>query len=368
MSNEEKNNKITKKASSLMERIKKMNFKKFARGFAIVWMLVFIIVMTITNVGIDKNFNLLKWLGSAMILFGITVFGLFIGESIGVDFSKEKPDGLYQNKLNAYTAFRNLIDDIIIFFPLWYDWWVPQSLERKQIEFLEANNVKPIKAKDIVKYCDSDDFWKLKSETIKKEVDGKVIYIKKLTPEEVEPVEEVLMGRVKLELSGCSYYLHAFAVSNQKDIIEQGEAIKKARKYNRTSNRAIRLIGGAVISLALGILTVNDFMRAGDGQAWMNLVTRIANLFTALFSGWLSGAADVKLEATAIENKTTILKLFQSAYERHLFEAYDEHEDARRSYEAQEKAKEQVVNDVIERDEELKQLENKSDQIEMKGE
>lgn len=362
------NEKNEKKVNSLLTRFKKMNFKKFARGFAVVWMIVFIVVMTITNVGIDKNFNLLKWLGSAMILFGITVFGLFIGESIGIDFSKEKPDGLYQNKLNAYTTFRNLIDNIIIYFPLWYDWWVPQSLERKQIEFLEANNVKPVKAKNIVKYCDSDDFWKLKSETIKKVVDGKEIFIKKLTSEEVEPVEEVLMGRVKLELSGCSYYLHAFATSNQKDIIEQGEAIKKARKYNKTSSRAIRLVGGAVISLALGILTVNDFMRAGDGQAWMNLVTRIANLFTALFSGWISGAADVKLEANAIENKTTILKMFQVAYEKKLFEAYDENEDARRSYEKQEEEKRKVVEDIVQRDEEIQQLENKSKQIEMKGE
>ena len=71
------------KKNGLIEKIKNINFKKFARGFAIVWMLLFIIVMTITNVGIDENFNWLKWLGNSMILFGIAVFGLFIGESIG---------------------------------------------------------------------------------------------------------------------------------------------------------------------------------------------------------------------------------------------------------------------------------------------
>lgn len=366
MINEEKN-KITKKTNSLLEKIKKMNFKKFARGFAVVWMIVFIIVMTITNVGIDKEFNLIKWLGNAMILFGITVFGLFIGESIGVDYSKEKPDGLFQKNLATYNAFRTSVDPIILYFSLFYDWLVPQRLESKQINFLIMNDVNPTKAKNIVKYCDANDFWNLKKETIKKEVDGKEIFIKKLADHEIEPVEEVLMGRVKLELSGSSYYLQAFAESNQRDIIEQGEAIKKLRKYNKTSNRAVRLTLGAIISLALGILTVNDFMRANDGQAWMNLVTRIANLFTALFSGWLSGAADVKLEATAIENKTDILKLFQSAYDKNLFEIYDENEDAKRSYEKQEKAKQEVINDITARDEVL-QLEGKSNQIEMKGE
>lgn len=379
MNKDEKNNKI----NGLMSKIKNMNFKKFARGFAIVWMLVFIIVMTITNVGIDKNFDLIKWLGNAMILFGIAVFGLFMGESIGVDFSKERVNydkdgkiigGLYQKNLSEYNIFRQSIDAIIIYFALFYDWFVPQRLESKQINFLIMNDVRPVKAKNIVKYCDSDDLWKLKKETVKKVVNGEEIYIKKLAEHEVEPVEEVLLGRVKLELSGSSYYLQAFATSNQRDIIEQGEGYKKARKSNKTTSRAVRLIGGAIFSLAIGVLTVNDFMRGDDAQAWMNLVTRIANLFTALFSGWLSGAADVKLEADSIENKTDVLKLFKSAYEKQLFEAYDENEDAKRSYEKQEKEKEEAIKDIIDpeivndlHDETLQIEQETPNQIEMKG-
>lgn len=357
-----------KKQSVFWERIKNLNFKKFSRGFAIVWMIIFIIVMTITNVGIDKHFDWVKWLGNAMILFGIAVFGLFIGESMGADYSKEKKDGLYQQKLSEYNTLRAALDNIILFFSLFYDWLVPQRLESKQINFLIMNDVNPTKAENIVKYCDASDLWNLKKETIKKEVNGQVIFIKKLNDHEIEPVEEVLNGHVKLELSGVAYYLQAFATSNQRDVLEQGEGYKKARKYNKTSNRAIRLIGGAVVSLALGILTVNEFMRGDDAQAWMNLVTRIANLFTALFSGWLSGVGDVKLEANAIENKTDVLKLFKSAYDKNLFETYDENEDARRSYEKQEAEKEQVVEDVVARDQEIQQLENKSNQIEMKDE
>ncbi len=320
---------------NLLEKIRNLNFKKFARAFAIGWMILFIIVMTITNVGIDQHFNWLKWLGNAMILFGITVFGLFIGESVGIDRQKEKSNGLYQKNLSKYSAFRESIDDIIIYFPLFYDWFVPQRLEAKKYNYLVMNDVNMVKAKNIVKYCTIEDFWSLKTEAIKK---GDV-YIDKLNEHEIEPVEEVLKGYVKLELSGCSYYLQAFAESNQKDIVELGEAYKKARKYNKTSNRAVRLISGGFISLALGILTVNDFMRAGDGQAWMNLVTRIANLFTALFSGWLGGANDVKLEANSIENKTDVLKLFKSAYDKKLFEMYDENEKAKMNYEKQEQEK-----------------------------
>lgn len=335
-----------------------MNFKKFARGFALGWMLLFIIVMTITNVGIDETFNIVKWFGNAMILFGIAVFGLFMGESMGVDFQKEKIQrddtgkivgGLYQKNLAEYNAFRQAIDDLIIYFPLFYDWFVPQRLESKQINFLVMNDIKHVQAKKIVKYCNLDDLWELKNGAIKKMVDGKEIFIDKLSEHEIEPVEEILRGRVKLELSGSSYYLQAFSESNQKDIIEQGEGYKKARKYNKRSSRAIRLVSGFVVSLALGILTVNEMMKGDDAQAWMNLVTRIANLFTALLSGWISGSNDVKLEAGSIANKTAVLKLFQSAYNKHLFVTYDDDEIAKKHYEEREKEKKEAVNSVIDK-------------------
>ena len=351
----------------MWEKIKAVNFKKFARGFAIIWMLVFIIVMTITNVGIDKSFDWIKWLGNAMILFGITVFGLFMGESMGIDIQKERitrdkerniTGGLFQKNLAKYNTFREAVDSIVIYFPLFYDWFVPQRLESKQINFLIMNDVNPKKAKNIVKYCGSDDFWELKKGAIKKQIDGKTIYIDKLYEHEYEPVEEVLEGHVKLELSGSSYYLQAFAESNQRDILEEGEGYRKARSYNKRSSRAIRLISGAFVSLALGILTVNEFMRGDDAQAWVNLVSRIANLFTALLSGWLSGANDVKLEANSIQNKTDVLKLFQSAYEKKLFPMYDEDEKAKIHFEEQEKAKEEAISNVVD-PEEVLQLENK---------
>lgn len=340
----------------MLERLKRLNFKKFTRGFAIVWMIIFIVVMTITNIGIDEHFDWLKWLGSALILFGITVFGLFIGESLGNDFSKEhivrNPEGkitggLYQKNLFEYNTVRKSVDPIIIYFPIFYDWFVPQRLESKQINFLIMNDINPKKAANIVKYCNADDLWKLKTEVIKKEIDGKEIFIDKLYEHEIEPVEVVLKGEVKLELSGCSYYLQADAESNQKDIMEQGEYYKKAKKTNKNTARTIRLVGGAVISLALGILTVNDFAKASDGQAWMNLITRLTNLFTALLSGWLSGTNGVKIESNAIANKTDVLKLFSSAYEKHLFTLYDEDEKARVHYEEQEKKKKASVENII---------------------
>ena len=338
----------------MMNKLKNLNLKSVLRGFALVWMLALIVFMTITNVGIDDEFNLLKWVGNSMILFGITVFGLFIGESIGVDRQKERVvrdgegnivGGLYQKNLQDYNVFRKLVNEIIIYFPLFYNWFVPQRLESKKINYLIMNNVRPVEAERIVKYCTIDDYEELTQHLIVKVVDGEEIPVAKLVQDELDPVREVLSGQVKLELSGTAYYLQAFATSNNKDIIEQGEAYRKARKFNKSSSRAIRLVSGAFISFGIGILAVNDFISGDDMQAWLNLVIRIANLFTAIVCGWISGAIDVKLEAQAIANKTEVLGIFKSAYEKHLFPIYDEEEKIKQEWEQYQKEKEEAEQD-----------------------
>lgn len=333
----------------MWNKVKNINMKAAMRAFAVLWMLVLITVMTITNIGIDETFNWHKWVANAMILFGITVFGLLIGESTGNDFQKERKDGVFQRNVKAYDVIRQIVEDIVIYFPLFYDWYIPQRIEKKNIEFLVTGGMHYQKAEAIVKYCSMDDFAELKSHAIEKEdAHGKKIHIKALLPKEVEPVKIVLNGDVEFKRSGAAYYLQALAESNQADIMEVGEFIKIDRKRTRIINRAVRITSGAIISLAIGILTVNEFMKGNDSQAWVNLVSRITNLFTALFSGYLSGVSDVRKQADAIENKTDVLKMFKSAYDKHLFQVYDEEEQARREYEKYKQEQEEAKKNVIE--------------------
>lgn len=334
-------------------KIKNLNLKAAMRLFAVIWMFILIIVMTITNIGIDGQFNWLKWLSNALILFGITVFGLLIGESSGIDFQKEKNDGLFKRTLATYDKYRQSIDDIVIYFPLFYDWYIPQRAEKKNIEFLTMGGMNHQKAEAIVKYCSMDDFFDLKGHAIEKEVNGKKIHIKKLLEKEWEPVKMVFNGDVVFKQSGAAYYLQALAESNQADLMEVGEVIKEQRAKTKRSNRVVRIVSGTFISLVLGVLTVNELMKGNDAQAWMNLVSRITNLFTALLSGYLSGVADVIKQANAIENKTDVLKMFKVSYDKHLFEIYDEEEGAKREFEEYQKEVAKSVDDVIDPQEPL---------------
>ena len=314
--------------SNIKEAFKRINLKQSIKVFALVWGLVFIVIISITNVGINKEFDFIAWLGSSLILFGIMVFGLLIGESISIDKQKEKIGGLFQSNLSKYNDKLKSIDGIIIYFPQFYDWFLPLDLDNKKVQYLVANNVNSQKAKDIVKYCDLDDFEDLKKHPINK--NG--VPIGKLQQFEVEAVKEVLSGLVIIKVSGASYYLDAFSLSNRKSVLEQGDVFEKQRKVNRTINRSVKLISSALVSITMGILTVNDFMNSGDVTAWLNLVSRITALCTSLLAGWLGGTIDVKLQAGIIGHKLNVLNLFTNAFEKKLFATYDERSKAEEEY------------------------------------
>lgn len=315
--------------SSFTDKLKKINLKQSVKAFSLVWGLVFIVVISITNIGIDKNFDLIKWLGNSLILFGIMVFGLLIGESISIDRQKEKVDGLFQSNLSKYNEKLKSLDSIIIYFSQFYDWFMPLDLENKKVEYLIANNVNSQKAKDIVKYCDMDDYEELKKHAIIK--NG--IPIGKLQNFEWEAVKEVLNGEISIKVSGASYYLDAFSLSSRKSVLEQGDVFEKQRKVYKTINRSIKIVSSVLVSITMGILTVQDFMNGNDAQAWVNLVSRVTALFTSLLSGWLGGTIDVKLQAGILGHKLNVLNLFSNAYDKKLFATYNERSKAKEEYE-----------------------------------
>lgn len=332
----------------MFEKIKKVNLKIATRIFAVVWMFILIVVMTIVNVRINRDFDWMKWVSNSLILFGITAFGLLIGESSGVDHQKEKPGGLYKRTIVAYDTFMETIDNIISAFPHFYDWYIPKRIERKNIKFLTDGGMHIEKAKAIVKYCSFEDFDDLKNHAIEKEINGEKVYIRKLLEGEIKPVEMVFKGQVKFESSGAAYYLQATAESSGVDEMEVGETIKKERGKSKRRNRIIRFVSGLGISLVIGALTVDELMKGNDAQAWMNLVSRITNLITALFCGYMSGVDDVVMQSKAIENKIIVLKIFKQSYDAHLFPIYDEQEAGKREFEKYQEELEEAKKNVVE--------------------
>ena len=359
-----------KKIIQYIENIKKVDVKHLVKVFTLIWGLVLIVLMTITNVGINKDFNFIDWLGRSLIIFGIMVFGLLMGETSGKDKQMKKPDGLYQRNLKQYDDFNHFLSENgeIIYFNQFYSWLLPQELVEKKIEYLIVMGVEPKKAEKIVKYCSKRDLGALKEHILEvKDENGKVVtVIRQLEEYEIEPVTEILDGKILLNAANANYFLSAFEEGKiNSRLVEEGRAYEKERGRNRRTNRAIKITTSLAISLGWGVLTVYDFASGEDTQAWVNLVSRITALFTSFFSGWLSSVIDVKLQAQIIESKYKMLVLFHTYLVKRIFIPKSEEElvkeELKAYHEAQEEAKKNIVEPEtapsIEQKEENKPLE-----------
>lgn len=319
------------------EKLKKLTMKKLIKLGVFAFGVALIVIMTLFNIGVKEDFGLFDWISSTLILVGIMIFGLLLGESVGRDKQIEKVGGLYQNALKSYNDFIEAIQNIIVYFSSFYEWYLPQDLEKKKINYLVMANVKPKKARKIVKYCGMGDFEFLCKGPIKKKTDDGEIIVGKLEEHEMGAVKDVLLGKVTIDAPGASYYLSAFGRASLRGTLENGKKIDAEIKFNKNANRILKLLTSGAVSLAWGALTITE-MAGGDDKAatmmaWFNLVSRIMALLTSLMSGWSSSVITVKLEAEKIEDKRKVLQNFKDVYEKRIFIPKDEDEIDKNEYE-----------------------------------
>lgn len=355
---------------NIREKIKKVDIKNLIKVFTLLWFVVLLVFMTFANIGLNDHFDVISWLGNVLIVLGIMVFGLLMGESIGRDKQTAKVDGLYQTTLRAFTDYLNSLEDVIIYFSQFFQWFMPRELFDKKVNYLIMNGVDEKKAKNIIKYCTMEDVDNLQNHPIEKEDEnGNKIIIRQVDNEQALAIKDVLSGAITLDASNSYYYLSAFGKPNSKSILEVGKQLDKEIKFNKTSNRVSKLVTAVIVSLVFCLFTFKDF-GGEDGtqttQAWMNLIFRITSLLTSLLSGWLSSVIDVKLQAEKIDNKVKILRMFKTSLDKGLFIPKSEDELAKEEYEnylkeEEEKRKNIIDPEIIDSEEEIyKQKEEKN--------
>ena len=313
----------------MLEKLKKINIKQVVKSFTLVWGLVLIVLMTITNVGLNKEFNWLVWLSNSLIIFMIMVFGLLMGESSGRDKQLAKEDGLYQINKEEYEKTHALVETELPYFPQFYYIEREEEYYHKKLDHITQTNISEEQAKLILKYCQKEDIALLKEKPL--EFEGNII--RRITDEDViEVIMDVYEGRVKFQPESIQYFLTLNALNENIGTLEVGGKLNQSIKKNKTTNRTVKIVSQLAISLIWGLLTVYDFISGDDTQAWVNLVSRITALFTSYFSGYLSAVIEVKLEAEKVKNKVVVLMAFHNALLKRTFIPKLESEIAREEY------------------------------------
>ena len=318
-----------------MEKLKSMNIKKMIKIATIVVGFVLIVFLSFFSATFDfVNFNWGEWGANASILVGIMIFGILMGRSIATDNQKEKPNGRFQNACGDYELIRAEIETIKYYFSQFWLWFKNRKLIEKKIDFLIEKEFDTKVATIIVHSIKKEDLELgklLYDETKPNEtifVKGK-IKLKKLKMDQIEIVKQ--MFEVKLDTFGESYYLSLFddgdTITNEA---EKGKAIAKKIARDKRNGLIMQICSSLTVSIVWSAITIKEFAESGDAsatqKAWMNLLSRISALITSFVSGYSMGVVNVRDQANAIENKTSILKSFKQCTDNKIFvpETYEE--------------------------------------------
>jgi len=335
-----------------MFKIKNINTKKVIKATTLIVGLVLIIFSSFFNARFDfLNFQWLDWLANSSILVGIMIFGILLGTSIGSDIQKEKVNGRFQMACNDYNTIIVAIEQIRIFFSQWWLHYKEKKLIEKKIDYLVEHQFKTMVAEVIVKNIEKEDLFIGKLGLDINDLNNTIyikngIKIKKLDEEDLKLVKDTFS--IKLDTFGESYYLALFddeeATTNEA---EKGKKIAQKIVRDKRNNYLLKIVSSLVISIIWSALTINEFASGGGDdavrKAWFNLLSRLCAFITSFVSGYSTSVINVRDQANAIENKTSILKQFKFSLDNKMFVPETYEQMIEREFKEQKNKKEELI-------------------------
>lgn len=330
--------------TKLKEWARNVNLKYLLKAGVLVGGFVVVTVCSVANIGLDfSQWDWAKWAGKSILLSGIEIFGLLIGESIGSDKQKERVDGRYQTTLKRHK------EDVIRVEPV--SKYLQQYLDKLTREELRSQKIKRLLFAGVEQAEEVSNLTLEELNTIHSsasKING-VNYLK-LNDNQYAIAKAILDGCITIECPNAIYFLTDNIKISEKSYLEEGKVIQKEREKNKWIGRMSKLFSSLLISIVWSLFTVNDFMDASSPEAWTNLLSRIFALITSFTAGYSSAIIDVKLLASALEFKSKILTFFyNSVYVIKDFVPKSLSEIAKEEVEKaeQEKAKRQVEVELV---------------------
>ena len=327
-----------------LDKLRSINIKKIIKIITIIIGFSLIVFMSFFSAKFDfSSLDWGEWGANTSILVGIMIFGILMGNSIGTDTQKEKVKyddnnklvgGRFQVACAEYNIIRAEIETIKYYFSQFWLWYKERKLIEKKVDYLIDNQFDMRVAHIIVKEIEKEDLvvGKLGFDDTKPKEKIYIknnIPIKKLDKQQLEVVKKIF--DIKLDTFGESYYLSLFDDGDYKvNEAEKGKAIAKKIARDKRNNYILKISSSLIVSVVWSAITIKEFVDGGDAsavqKAWMNLLSRITALITSFVSGYSTSVVNVRDQANAIDNKTSILKEFKQVYEDKIFvpETYEQ--------------------------------------------
>ena len=316
-----------------MKKIKKLGFNgKVALAVAGV-VVFFTIFISIINVGIDpSHFNFIDWLGKIAINVVLALVTMFAGEAFYISFCTVREDGKYQRAKDKYDEVIDEINGRTQYLGQYLRIKHKNEVKNASFNYLVDHGIE--NAQSILK-LDILDIPNLNKPYKKVLDDGTELVFKSYTKSQIKEIEYVLKGNVIVKRVPKSFYLD---IDNDKagrsDYVQAGY-IESEKSFTKHIYRILKVVGMVGVSILMATLTVNDFMKGDDLQAWFNLISRVAAAIGGFYSGCRNSYRVNEIDVRAIRLKTTLLKEYKNFIndKPDYFKVTDEEYDAAEAYE-----------------------------------
>lgn len=288
----------------------KKNYQNIWCISSILFVIVLIFITTIWNAGLDVT----KWkekefLSNLTINCAISLFGIFSAMGLADNHYRTKENGMLDVTYKNFCTAKNKIEEHLDKFPYWIRRLHRKETEDKCIRYLKDQNG-ITQAKLILKHLDIIDVESLNKPFSKVLDNGKQIFFKSLTNEQILALKEVMQGKIKVEYLHETYFLNAYNKSNAKSMYEQ--ASKESAVRNQRS--FVLVLYRILLTIAMGLifagLTVEGIDSNKVGQILINIFSRLSILASSIYSGFTIAHILVKYDCQFIEYKTNVLETF----------------------------------------------------------
>lgn len=340
MGNEDKINEAISK--SKLGRVG-MTKKSLYAILSVLACVVLIFAVSIAHVGFNKEFykDVNYWINLAL-LAGLSIFGMFTGEQIGDDISRNNPNGRFRKSLSKYSQKHKQIDDkkLFSFFEDWLDDYRDRKLKNKIKDVLKDHGILQLEVLDL----DQLELENLKNGW-RKTWDGtdkfdkyynpktgeSVTYFLSYTEEQIEIIRFCLRGKVKVSKLPSSFFTDALN-AYEKDMWESSAHAHQKKNAYLSINTTYKLIGLVAFSFVISGLQPSAQDGITFAEVMVSLGSKLFTLITSLVWGLYIGMEMVKIDTSYLDYKISVLSLYEEEIDLKLFIPKTIEEKAKEAY------------------------------------
>lgn len=328
------------------ERIKKVFNRKILLGASslLVCVLLIAICSFVPFIIDPRRWQTTEFLTDELIITAIVIFSMvsamFIGQASNAQNENSKI-------AKARAKFLELVKEIVDLFG--FSQWVKKVLQPRDIRAIKERKVRALGVEDLSVLDLENNEIKSLEETPQKYNDR---FYKGLTKQQVQGILAIKNDKIKIALVEPEYYLSVNNLIDNRTISERSGKEGIVKGLYLTRSIVFKVILGIVTAMIFASL-MRDLTASQDiGIAFQKFFSRLWAMVSSVFMGYLVGCQINDIDAEYIEMRITVQKMYLQDKD---FKPMTQQEAARQEFVDRVK-KEQVM-----------KLDNKSNQIEMKG-